>query len=142
MKIEFELEMQEAVLMLDILRKAAYKSSNPKIKTTLGNIINEIESDSQVAHYILNGIKHEFYTNNLTKNKIYPHSNMEYGLSIPKPFLQEARGLTKMANFILFKTVRKFKPEIKPKRISNPEIKKCVLIHDVITLIQTNYEAT
>jgi len=145
MKIEFELEMQEATLMIDILHKAAYQSRNLKVKTVLGNIINEIQSDSQVAHYILNEIRQEFHTNNLTNNKIYPHSNMEYGLGIPKPFLQETRGLTKMANFILLNTVKKFKPEIRPskiKRIGNPAIKKCVLVNDVLTLIQTNYEAT
>ena len=144
MKVEFELEVQEAAIMLDILREAAHKSNNQKIRSVLGNIINEIESDSKVAHYILDGIRHEFTTNNLTNNKIFPHSNMQYGLRIPKPFLQEAAGLTKMANFILLRTVQKFKPNTKPsneQRISNSSIKKCVLVQDVMNLIQGSYEA-
>jgi len=144
MKVEFELEMQEAALMLDILRNAAHKSNNQKIRSVLGNIINEIESDSQVAHYILDGIRHEFTTNNLTNSKIFPHSNMQYGLGIPKPFLQEAPGLTRMANFILLKTVKKFKSTTAPskvKKITNAAIKKCALVHDVMNLIQTAYEA-
>lgn len=144
MKIEIELEMHEAALMLDILRNVAHKSNNQKIRSVLGNIINEIESDSKVAHYILNGIRHEFTTNNLTNNKIFPHSNMQYGLGIPKPFLQEAPGLTRMANFILLKTVKKLKPTVstrKVKKITNTAIKKCALVYDVINLIQTAYEA-
>ncbi|WP_435623187.1 hypothetical protein [Flagellimonas sp.] len=143
MKIEFELEMQEAALMMDILRKAAFESNNQKVRTVIGKIINEIESDSKVAHFILGGIRHLFTTNNLTKNKIFPQSDMEYGLGIPKPFLQEPRGLTKMANFILMQTVKKFKPSISPskvKKIGNAAIKKCVLVHDVMVLIQTAYE--
>ncbi|MEM1003245.1 MAG: hypothetical protein AAGH46_11415 [Bacteroidota bacterium] len=144
MKIEFELEMQEAALIMDILRAALHKSNNPKVKSVLGNIITEIESDSRVAHYILAGIRDQFHTNNLTNNQIYPHSNMEYGLGMPKPFLKEPQGLTKMANFILLRTVKKFKPTIVPskvKKITNAAIKKCILVHDVMVLIQNNYEA-
>ena len=109
MKIEFELEMQEAALMMDILRKAAFESNNQKVRAVIGKIINEIESDSKMAHFILEAIRHLFTTNNLTKNRIFPQSDMEYGLGIPKPFLVEPRGLTKMANFILMQTVKKFK---------------------------------
>ena len=145
MKVEFKLEIQEAVLMIDILRKAAYQSTNPNVKTVLGNIINEIESDSKVAHSILNTIRHQFHTNNLTNSKVYPHSNMEYGLNIPKPFLKENAGLPKMVNFIFYQTLKKFKPKINPrsvKPISPTAVKKCVIVNDVISLIQSNYEAT
>lgn len=144
MKIEFELEMQEAALVMDILRRAAYESNSQKVKSVLDKIVNEIESDSKVAHYILGGIRHHFHTNNLTSNKIFPESNMEYGLGISKPYLLEPRGLTRTANIILKSTLKKFKPKTnlsKVKKISNLSIKKCVVVHDVIILIQTAYES-
>lgn len=144
MKIEFELEIQEAVVLLNILKSAASKEANPKVENTLRNIIREIEADSSVTHFILSMIKDKFYQNNLTREEILPGSDMYYGLGISEKFLTEPRGLTKMAYDILILVVKQYKPDAdltKIKKISNSAIKECAIVDDLMYLIEKSYEA-
>ena len=143
MKIELELEIQEAVVLLGILNKAISEETNPNVKNTLKEIINEIESDSSVSHYILDVIKDKFRKNHLTQSEIFPDSDMRWGLGISEYFLEKSSGLTKMAYDILLMTVKKFKPTAdltKVKKISNAEVKKCILVFDLMNLIEKSYE--
>lgn len=143
MKIELELEIQEAVVLLNILKQATSREANPNVQNTLRGIIKEIERDAPSWHFILNVIKDEFRKSHLTTSEIYPESNMEWGLGISRDFLKEEDGLTRMAYDILLILVKKFKPETNlsgVKKISNGDIKKCVTVYDLMTLIEKSYE--
>lgn len=143
MKIEFDISMKDAALLADILKQAAFNEPNVNVRNAIGNMINEIEADSKVAHFLLAVIRDLFHKNHLTNGPIYPISDMRWGLGISKDFLQEPSGLTKMAHYILKVTVKKFKPATdssKIKKVSNTLIKKCVTVYDLITLLQSYYE--
>ena len=60
MKIEFDISMKDAALLSDILKRAAFKESNVNVKSAIANIINEIEADSKVAHFLLAVIRDFF----------------------------------------------------------------------------------
>lgn len=143
MKVEFDISMRDAALLSDILKRAAYKEPNLNVKNAIGNIINEIEADSKVAHFLLAVIRDLFHKNHLTNSPIYPVSDMRWGLGISEDFLKEPTGLTKMAAHMLKVTVKKFRPGTHPskiKKVSLASIRKCVTVYDLITLLQGYYE--
>ena len=144
MKIEIELEIQEAVVLLNILKQAVSKEVNPEVQKTLREIITEIEGDAPVSHYILALIKDNFYKNDLTTREIHPESDMYNGLQISKRFLNESNGLTKMAHTILLSVTKKYKPKAdisKVKEIGKTAIQKCVTVYDLMVLIENSYDA-
>lgn len=143
MKIEFDISMKDAALLSDILKRAAFKESNINVKNAIGNIINEIEADSKVAHFLLAVIRDFFRKNHLTNSPIYPISDMRWGLGISEDFLKAPNGLSKMAAQILKITVNKFRPGTHPtkiKKVSVASIRKCITVYDLITLLQGYYE--
>lgn len=142
MKIEFEIDDEETVLLLDIIKQFMGQTGNPKVLKTLSKIATEIESDLKVGDEAFKRLRYRLspYTNG---NRMLPESNMKINLGISENFLTRPGGLEKESSYVLKNIVEKYKPEydlIKLKRIPLTEIKQCNKVSDVVSLIQSKYE--
>jgi hypothetical protein len=142
MKIEFEIEKKETVLLLDIIKSFMGQTSNAKILKSLSKIITEIESDLRIGDEIFKNLRDRLapYTNG---NRILLESNLKIYLGISNNFITRSGGLEREANFILKKVILEFKPNYdlnKIEKIQLSAIKKCKKISDVVTIIQEKYE--
>lgn len=142
MKIEFEIDEKETILLLDIIKRFMGQTRNPKVLKALSKIATEIESDLKVGDETFKRLRYRLtpYTNG---NSIFPESNMKIYLGISENFLTRPGGLEREASYTFRNIVKKYKPDYdlsKLKRISLSKIKKCKIISDVVSLIQGNYE--
>lgn len=142
MKIEFDIEEKDSIILLDIIKKIIGQTNSKELFKTLTKIAWEIESDLKLAEEIFIILRNELqgYTNG---NPIYLDSNMTIYLGISENFITRQGGLESLANSILRRVVKKYKPHMNPKDvppISLTSIKKCKIISDVQNLIQSSYE--
>tara|TARA_R110000868_G_scaffold71713_2_gene209711 strand:- start:39905 stop:40339 length:435 start_codon:yes stop_codon:yes gene_type:complete len=142
MKIEFEIDEKETILLLDVIKGFMGQTGNPKVLKALSKIVTEIESDLKVGDEVFKRLRFRLapYSNG---NKILPESNMKIHLGINENFLTRPGGLEQEASYVLKNIVLKYMPEYdirKLTRIPLPEIKKCNKVLDVVSLIQSNYE--
>ena len=142
MKIEFEIDEKETILLLDIIKRFMGQTANPKVLKALSKIATEIESDLKVGDEIFKRLRYRLapYTNG---NKIIPESNMKIYLGINENFLTRPGGLEREASYLLKNIVKKYKPNFdldKLKRVPLTEIKKCKIVSEVVSLIQSQYE--
>mgnify|MGYP005991420717 CR=1 FL=1 len=158
MKIEFEIDDKEAVLLLDVIKRFMGQTGNPNVLKTLAKVVTEIESDFKVGNEAFKRLRYRLtpYTNH---NRMFPESNMEVYLGINENFLTRIGGLERQASYVLRNLVKKYKPEFDLKKVkayggdlagefvvngrgglSLTEIKKCKKISDVVSLIQNRYE--
>lgn len=142
MKIEFEIDDKEGVLLLDIIKRFMGQTSNPNVLKALARMLTEIESDLKVGGETFRRLRNRLvpYTNG---NRIFLESEMEIYLGINRNFLTRPNGLDLLATYVLRDIVRRYKPEFdlrKLKRISITEIRKCKKVSDVVSIIQNSYE--
>ncbi len=142
MKIEFEIEERETVLLLRILKQSMGQTNNPNLLKTLSKIASELESDLKVGNQIFHILRERLYdyTNH---NQMFPESNMRIYLGMSKNFITRLGGLEREANRTLAIIIRTHNPNYdlrQMKRIPVSVIKKCKLISDVQEKIQSAYE--
>ena len=142
MKIEFEIEEKEAVLLLKILQQFMGQTNNPNVLKSLSKIASEIESDFQIGNQIFLLLRTRLYdyTNH---NVMLPESDMRIFLGMSSNFITRVGGLEREANIVFIQIVKNNKPNVdirKLKQIPLDEIKKCKLISDVQEIIQSAYE--
>ncbi|WP_062060216.1 hypothetical protein [Aquimarina longa] len=142
MKIEFEIDDKETILLLDVIKRFMGQTGDPNVLKTLSKIVTEIESDLKTGDETFKRVRYRLspYTNG---NKIFPESTMKIYLGINENFITRPGGLEEQASLVLKNLVKKYKPEYdlrKLKKIPLTEIKKCKKIADVVSLIQSKYE--
>lgn len=142
MKIEFEIDDKEGVLLLDIIKRFMGQTGNPNVLKALAKMLTEIESDLKVGATTFKRLRYRLspYTNG---NKMFLESNMEIYLAINRNFLTRPNGLDLLATYVLKDVVKRYKPEFdirKLKRVPLSEIRKCKKVTDVVSLIQEKYE--
>lgn len=143
MKIEFEIDEKESILLLDIIKRFMGQTGNPNALKTLSKIVKEIEGDLTVADEVFKRLRYRLipYTNG---NLITPDSDMKIYLGISENFLTRQGGLETEASKILKNIVETYKPEYdirKLKKLPINKIKDCKKISDVVSLIQSQYES-
>lgn len=142
MKIEFEIDEKESILLLDIIKRFMGQTGNPTVLKSLSKIVNEIEADLTIGDEIFKRLRYALlsYTNG---NPIVPESDMKIYLGISENFLTRPGGLETEASQVLQSIVEKFKPEYdlsSLKKVPFNKIRNCKKISDVVSLIQTEYE--
>jgi hypothetical protein len=139
MKIEFEIDEKETLMLLAVLKRLMGQSNSPEVLKSLSKITDEIEVDLKISDEIFNQLKFRLsdYTNG---NPITIDSDMRVYLGMSDNFLTRGGGLEREANGVLLNVFKKNKPDKTPNLISLSSIKKCKTISDVVILIQTNYE--
>lgn len=142
MKIEFEIEEKETVLLLKILQKFMGQTNNPNVLKSLSKIASEIESDLKVGNQIFLLLRNRLY-NYTNHNTMLPDSDMKIYLGMSTNFITRVGGLEREANIILAQMVKANMSNFdlrKLKKIPLTHIKKCKLISDVQEKIQSAYE--
>jgi len=139
MKIEFEIDEKETLILLAVLKRFMGQTNSPEVLKSLSKITDEIEVDLKISDEIFNRLKFRLndYTNG---NPITLDSDMRIYLGMSDNFLKRSGGLEREANGVLINIFKKYKPNKTPVPISLSSIKNCKTISDVVTLIQTNYE--
>ena len=143
MKIEFEIEESEAVLLLNILRRFMGQTNNPNVLGSLSKIASEIESDLNLGNETLVILKTRIrgYTNG---NRIFPEADMRVYLGISNNFITRSGGLEREVNKTLALLIQRRKPNYdlrKIKKIPLSKVSPTRLISDVQELIQSTYES-
>ncbi len=142
MKIEFEIDERDSVLLLDIIKKVMGQTQNEGVFEALSKMVKEIEKDLKVTGNIFIMLRDRIhgYTNG---SLIHPHSNMIINLGISENFITRMGGLEYEANVILRTLVKKHHPNYDMSKvpvIPLQAVKKCKLVSDVQNLIQDHYE--
>ncbi|RZT00236.1 hypothetical protein [Aquimarina brevivitae] len=143
MKIEFEIDEKESVLLLDIIKQFMGQTSDPQALKALSKIATEIEADMAMGDEIFKRLRYRLtpYTNG---NRITPAAAMKLDLGISQNFLTRLGGLEREVNSLLKNIVQKYKPDYDLRTLHHiplSAIKKCKRITDVVTLIQSSYES-
>lgn len=142
MKIEFEIDEKDSVLLLDIIKKVMGQTKNEGVFKALSKMVKEIEMDLRVTSFIFITLRDRLrgYTNG---SEINPDSRMLVDLGISENFITRMGGLEYECNIVLRKAVKKYQPDYDMSKvpvIPLASVKKCVLISDVQNLIQDYYE--
>ncbi|MEQ8477454.1 hypothetical protein [Fulvivirga sp.] len=130
MKIHFEIEANEAPLLINALDLALQSVNNPAHKASIqkikSEVVSDINADQVIRNNVISAISH------WTKVRpILTTSNLRFGLSLTKGFMQN--HLHQLCNKILIS----ISPNHKSK-VSREGANKCETIQDIINIIQTN----
>ncbi len=139
MKIEFDVDDQEGLLLLSIFKRFMGQTNSPEALKSLSKIAAKIEKEMKISDEIFNRLKFRLidYTNG---NKIELLSNMKKDLGISSNFITRTGGLEREANNILENLYIKYKPTKKTPQIALTSIKQCKTVSDVVAAIQETYE--
>ena len=129
MKIHFEIETNEAPLLIKALDIAQQNANNSQEKVLLqrikGEIITDINEDKVIRNNVISAISHWTRV-----RPILTTANLRFGLSLTRGFMQN--HLHQLCN----KIVKSISPG-STKKVSRKEAGKCKTIQDIISLIQT-----
>ena len=136
MKVSFEVDQNEAKLLINALIYAGSNSPNPQSAKKIKEIIQQIQADLKMEA-VLAGFVFQIldpYTNaEITKD-----SDLRNGLGIDVNWINNF--MFQPCNKILGYVLSIYKPSGQTSGITENETKKCQTVQDVIDLIQNKYE--
>ncbi|GAB4163662.1 MAG: hypothetical protein Tsb0033_24330 [Winogradskyella sp.] len=141
MKIEFEVDRSEAIVLLKGLKHLMGTTENIKTIKILHNIIKEIEEDGKANDFVFKNLDKE--TANY-RNMNFPFkmmSHLKNDLKMNNPFINSTYGLRYCCQKVLIKLVHATKPNKPIPHISLTKVKKCKVVRDVVHLIIEVYES-
>jgi hypothetical protein len=141
MKIEFEVDRSEAIVLLNGLKHLMGITANPQTVKILHGIVNEIEEDGKTNDFVFKGLEKE--TANY-RNMNFPFkmvSHLKNDLKMNDPFINSTYGLRRCCQKVLIELVQITKPNKPIPHISLTKVKKCKDVKDLVYLIVEVYES-
>lgn len=139
MKIEFEIDENEASILIDALQFAASQSNDQATFEAIQKVIQDIQEDLKNGVLIFEELKRLIkpYTDG---SAILKTSSFRTQLGLSQVFIESSQGLIYILNYILNALVALHEPGTSVKNITMQELSKAKKIKDLIDLIQSNYE--
>lgn len=140
MKIEFEVDRSEAIVLLNGLKHLMGTTSNSKTIKVLHEIIKEIEEDGKTNDFVFKNLAVE--TANY-RNMNFPFkmmSHLKNDLKMNDPFINSTYGLRQRCQKVLAKLVKATKPNKPVPHISLSAVKKCKVVKELVHLIVETHE--
>ena len=141
MKIELDLTKNEAILLLNSLRRLLATTENPKTFNSISLIIAEIESDALIDNEIYRLLRSYLVHFKGKGTVITKDAHLRLGLRLKPLFLNKANGLKAVCNKVLHTILITYKPTTISKGVPLKGVQKCTTVQDVINLIKVTYEA-
>ncbi|MFD1062747.1 hypothetical protein ACFQ1Q_05770 [Winogradskyella litorisediminis] len=141
MKIEFEVDRSEAIVLLEGLKHLMGITNNPATIKTLHKIIAEIQRDGKLNDIVFKNL--EYHTRDY-RNMNFPFkidSDLRNDLKMSNPFISSTYGLKQRCQIVLKHLVLKGKPGTIIPKMSLTKVKKCKKVSEVVNLIVDKYEA-
>ncbi|MDG5493179.1 hypothetical protein [Psychroserpens sp. SPM9] len=140
MKIEFEVDRSEALVLLKGLKHLMGITSNPKTIKIIHDIIKEIEEDGKANDFVFENLDKE--TANY-RNMNFPFkmmSHLKNDLKMNDPFINSTYGLRQRCQKVLTKLTHSTKPGKPIPHVSLSKVKQCKTVKDLVHLIVEDYE--
>ena len=141
MRIELDLTKDEALLLLNSMRKLLASTKNPKTFNSIALIIAEIESDAHANNEIYKILKSYLIHFKKKGTLISKSANLRLGLRLNPMFINKSSGLKAVCNKVLHRMLITYKPTTNSKGVPLKGVQKCEVVQDVINLIKVTYEA-
>lgn len=140
MKIEFEVDRSEAIVLLKGLKHLMGTTSNQKTVKVLHYIIEEIEEDGRGNDFVFKNLAKATagYRNMNFPFKIMSH--LKNDLKMNDAFINSTYGLRQRCQKVLEKLTKARKPNKPIPHISLTKVKKCNTVKELVHLIIEIYE--
>lgn len=140
MKIEFEIEKSDGLVLINALKYAVSRNNNPMVIEKLIKIIGEIEKDmhsSAQAYKLLAGHLTPYVPN----VPILINSDLRVHLSLSNSFISHPNGLSRECNQVIIQLSNFYNLKQKNRNVYPDDLKEVKLIEDVVEIIQNKIES-
>ena len=141
MRIEFDLTKDEAILLLNSLKRVQATTKNKNTFTSISKMITEIESDAVLNDEVYNLLRLHLVHFKHKHAIMSRDAHLRLGLRLQPLFLNRADGLKAVCNRVLYKILMRYKPTAASNGVILKSVQKCIIVQDVVNLIKTTYEA-